>query len=251
MRCKNCGWPNKPNEKVCVKCHTPLEADNDDVTYGAGMPNNTGSESRPLNKTVMEDDIFGSGRNAEVRRETTRDEPQTDNSKQCPKCGYPVRSGVERCPNCNFSLSRTSTEPERPSKEMPSNGRGDEPGRRPTRMNNQNNKTGYGGTVNPYMMNLEMEPTFVLKPLKRMNERHELEEQEYEGSEVLLNRANTEENNPSITSREQAVVTRVDGRWYIEDRSEQKTTFVQAAKKIELHEGDIILLGNRLFEFHE
>ena len=94
MRCKNCGWPNKPNEKVCVKCHTPLEADNDDVTYGAGMPNNTGSESRPLNKTVMEDDIFGSGRNAEVRRETRRDEPQTDNSKQCPKCGYPVRSGV-------------------------------------------------------------------------------------------------------------------------------------------------------------
>lgn len=118
-------------------------------------------------------------------------------------------------------------------------------------MNNQNNKTGYRGTVNPYMMNLEMEPTFVLKPLKRMNERHELEEQEYEGSEVLLNRANTEENNPSITSREQAVVTRVDGHWYIEDRSEQKTTFVQAAKKIELHDGDIILLGNRLFEFHE
>ena len=101
------------------------------------------------------------------------------------------------------------------------------------------------------MMNLEMEPTFVLKPLKRMNERHELEEREYEGSEVLLNRANTEDNNPSITSREQAVVTRVDGRWYIEDRSEQKTTFVQAAKRIELHEGDIILLGNRLFEFHE
>lgn len=251
MRCKNCGWPNKPSEKVCVKCHTPLEADNDDVAYGAGIPNGSNDENRPLNKTVMEDDVFGLGGNSELRRETRRDEPQTDSGKQCPKCGYPVRSGVERCPNCNFSLSKTSPEPERPSREMPSNGRGDEPGRRPTRMDNQSKKTGYRGTVNPYMMNLEMEPTFVLKPLKRMNERHELEEREYEGSEVLLNRANTEDNNPSITSREQAVVTRVDGRWYIEDRSEQKTTFVQAAKRIELHEGDIILLGNRLFEFHE
>ena len=27
MRCKNCGWPNKPNETTCVKCHTPLVAD--------------------------------------------------------------------------------------------------------------------------------------------------------------------------------------------------------------------------------
>ena len=54
-----------------------------------------------------------------------------------------------------------------------------------------------------------------------------------------------------LTSRQQAIVTRIDGRWYIEDKSEQKTTFVQAAKRIELHDGDIILLGNRLFEFHE
>lgn len=250
MRCKNCGWPNKPSEKVCVKCHAPLETINDDITYETGMPNHAGSENRPLNKTVMEDDIFGLGKGANSRPES-RQNPQMEEGKPCPKCGYPVRAGVERCPNCNFSLNKSYSEPERPMRETPSNNRQNEQGRRPTRMNNENNRTGYRGTVNPYMMNLEMEPTFVLKPLKRMNERHELEEREYEGSEVLLNRANTEENNPSITSREQAVVTRVDGRWYIEDRSEQKTTFVQAANKIELHEGDIILLGNRLFEFHE
>ena len=66
----------------------------------------------------------------------------------------------------------------------------------------------------------------------------------------MLNRNNTEVNNPSITSRQQALITRVDGHWFIEDKSEQKTTFVQAAHKIELHDGDLILLGNRLFEFH-
>ena len=101
------------------------------------------------------------------------------------------------------------------------------------------------------MMNMEVEPTFILKPLKRFEERHDFEEQEYEGKHVILNRDNTEQNNPSITSRQQAIITNIDGHWYIEDKSEQKTTFVQAAQKIELHDGDIILLGNRLFEFRK
>ena len=118
-------------------------------------------------------------------------------------------------------------------------------------MSDDGNKGVFRGTINPYMMNLETEPTFTLKPLKRLNERHDFEEQEYEGKEIVLTRENTEQNNSSITSRQQALVTRVDGRWYIEDRSEQKTTFVQASHKTELHDGDIILLGNRLFEFHE
>ena len=100
------------------------------------------------------------------------------------------------------------------------------------------------------MMNLETEPSFVLKPVKRMNERHELDELEFEGKSVTLTRDNTEPNNASITSREQAVVTNQDGHWFIEDKSEQKTTFVQAAQHIELHDGDLVLLGNRLFEFH-
>ena len=110
---------------------------------------------------------------------------------------------------------------------------------------------GYRGTVNPYMMNMDLEPSFVLKPIKRTNERHDLEELEFEGKSVTLNRDNTEANNASITSREQAIITNVDGHWYIEDKSEQKTTFVQAANRIELNDGDLILLGNRLFEFHE
>ncbi len=109
----------------------------------------------------------------------------------------------------------------------------------------------FRGTINPYMMNVETDPTFLLKPIKRMDERHDFNEQEYEGKEVVLNRDNTDPGNPSITSREQAVITNVDGRWYIEDKSDQKTTFVRAGEKIELHDGDIILLGNRMFEFHK
>ena len=53
MRCKNCGWPNKPNERVCVKCHAPLSADDDSMERDGG-----GSEAQrenvSLNKTVCE-----------------------------------------------------------------------------------------------------------------------------------------------------------------------------------------------------
>lgn len=248
MRCKNCGWPNKPNEKVCVKCHASLEADNEEVYNGSGRDNSFGSEQ--LSKTVMEQDIFGG---SSCKHQEDDNFSHSEETSQCPKCGYPVRPGTEKCPNCKFFI-KGSGESSRfqTGYNGPTSGSCEETTRRPTRMNTDGgNKGKFRGTVNPYMMNMEMDPTFVLKPLKRVNERHDFEEQEYEGKEVILNRDNTEQNNSSITSRQQAIVTRVDGRWYIEDRSEQKTTFVQAAQKVELHDGDIILLGNRLFEFHE
>ena len=84
-----------------------------------------------------------------------------------------------------------------------------------------------------------------------MNERKPIEPFELEGVEVILTRDNTEPGNPTISSKEQAVITHAEGHWYIEDASDQKTTFVQAAHKMELHDGDIILLGNRLFKFTE
>lgn len=246
MRCKNCGWPNKPNEKVCVKCHAPLDTEPDDDAFG-GM-NGNGMSDKPLNKTVLEDEVFGAPSASPSERTMNEGNGGT---KTCPKCGYPVRIGSDKCPNCNFPINQSYERSPRYS-DAPSFHEQGETMRRPTRMNGAGDNQGKRrGTINPYMMNLEMEPTFVLKPLKRMNERHDFEEQEYEGQEVILNRDNTEQNNPSITSRQQAVVSRVDGRWYIEDKSDQKTTFVQAGHKVELHDGDLILLGNRLFEFHE
>lgn len=248
MRCKNCGWPNKPNERVCVKCHAPLSADDDSIEREVG-----GSEGdASLSKTVCEENVFGQSMNEPYPSGNNQAETSEEKTKPCPKCGYPVRIGTEKCPNCKFPVSQGGGTSQRQPTVTVDNPKSEESHFRPTRMNPKENRTtGFRGTINPYMMNMEMEPTFVLKPIRRMNERHELDEQEYEGKEISLNRANTEPNNSSITSRQQAIVTRIDGRWYIEDKSEQKTTFVQAAKRIELHDGDIILLGNRLFEFHE
>lgn len=245
MRCKNCGWPNKPNETNCVKCGTPLVSEDD-----SGMSFENDSNARVnegLNETVMEDDVFGLqnvSQNYESNKETTVE--NVEKSKPCPKCGYPLRPGTEKCPNCKFQISgsaQSSYSSNTKSKEISNTNR------RPTRMDMGSDS--YRRTVNPHMMNMDWGPSFVLKPIKRTNERHELDELEFEGKNVSLNRENTEANNMSITSKEQAVVTNIDGHWYIEDKSEQKTTFVQAANRIELNDGDLILLGNRLFEFHE
>ena len=244
MRCKNCGWPNKPNVTTCVKCHTPLVAEEDSEISFDNSSNNQPDEN--LKRTVSEEEAFGS-RNSpqdrDVRYETPTEPEET--SKPCPKCGYPLRPGTEKCPNCKFQVNGYS---------QSSYGHSDSEFKksRPTRMDYGNNNN-LRGTVNPFFtpMDIGVEPTFVLKPVKRANERHELEEIELTGETVSLNRDNTEPNNLSITSKEQAVITNVDGQWFIEDKSELKTTFVQASRRIELKDGDLILLGNRLFEFHE
>ena len=73
MRCKNCGWPNKPNERVCVKCHAPLSADDDSMERDGG-----GSEPQrenvSLNKTVCEEDIFGQGMREPYPADNKQDE---------------------------------------------------------------------------------------------------------------------------------------------------------------------------------
>lgn len=253
MRCKNCGWPNKPSETSCVKCHSPLSSHDGDESYLG--ENEITQSSNSLNKTVFESDVFGSGNESTAPQYNFNNtqSKSADSLSQCPKCGYPLRSGVDKCPNCKFQIGHShNTGNSSLDSKTRINDTFDETHQRPTRMTTDNgSKVNFRGTINPYMMNIEVEPSFVLKPIKRVEERHEFEEQEYEGKQVVLNRENTEKNNPSITSKQQALITNSDGHWYIEDKSKQKTTFVQAAQKIELHDGDIILLGNRLFEFHK
>ena len=69
------------------------------------------------------------------------------------------------------------------------------------------------------------------------------------GNDFELNRDNTDPENSTITSKTQAVVSFEDGKWFIKDESELRSTFVQAARKVELQNGDLILLGNQLYKF--
>lgn len=214
MRCKKCGWPNRPDEKFCVKCNTPLEED--------------GNSSNGLKATVPEGYAFNGSTEETAER-------------LCPKCGNILPNNADHCPNCNYAIVPLYQDTPSYSHEQI----------HPTRMDNPAiDKSRVIGTINPYMIGEAPDPTVILKPQKRINERKGLPELEYEGKSIVLTRSNTEPENDSITSQTQAVITNIDGHWFLEDKSELGTTFVRASKKVELSEGDVILLGNRLFEFH-
>lgn len=217
MRCKNCGWPNKPETTTCSKCGSPLES--------AHQVEQFTDSCSELKKTIKESEAFGNN---------------SVHPNICPKCSYPLRPGASKCPNCQTDFSGNSNQ------QQPGDNR--KTPRRPTVLNAPK----FNGTVNVWTEGgLGVTPSFILSPIKRNGERHEPEDIELEGEEVVLNRDNTDPGNMSITSRNQAVVMRKDDQWYIEDKSEQKTTFVQARTPQLLQDGDIILLGNRLFVFHE
>lgn len=107
------------------------------------------------------------------------------------------------------------------------------------------------GTVNVYTEpGTEDVPAFSLTPVKKVNEPQQRPPVEFKGQEAILNRANVDPDNFSITSRRQASIANIDGKWVLTDLSDQQTTFVHAAPGHELKDGDMILLGNRLFIFH-
>ena len=71
----------------------------------------------------------------------------------------------------------------------------------------------------------------------------------YEGNNVILNRANTDSNNPTITSKQQAELIYENGNWFIENRSEYGTTFIAVNRRFQLNPGDVVMLGDRRFIF--
>lgn len=216
MRCKNCGWPNKPDATSCSKCGTPLES-----MESEGKTVDSNAASR---KTISEQDAY---------------DVQVMQPNICPKCSYPLRPGSSKCPNCQTVIYHQPFGDEA-SKKITS--------RRPTVLNVPK----FSGTINFWTEgNIGITPSFILSPIKRNGERHDPQDVELEGNEVVLNRENTDPGNMSITSRIQAIISYKDGQWFIEDKSEQKTTFIQAKTPQLLKDGDIILLGNRLFVFHE
>jgi hypothetical protein len=141
---------------------------------------------------------------------------------ECKYCGYPLMPDISVCPSCR--TSQTIVAPER------------EPA---------NNYTGFGRqTVRPNKRN-----HCSLKLIPEEKEKISSVELSFSGEEIVLNRSNTEPDNPTITSKEQAVLTCEGKEWYIRDRSQLKTTYVQASDKIKLNAGDIIVLGDRRFQF--
>ena len=227
MRCKNCGWPNEDNVSRCVKCNAPLQGSMIDSARQQSLQASS-NESEPLNATLREPSSPGSFAN-----------PSYGALNNCPQCGYPVSSEMRECPVCHTQLQQTGQNLSQGQNHGPAV--------------NSNNRRGFrpsGGTINPW--STPSEDSFcTLRRIPWQNERVTYEPVSYSGEQIVLNRANTDSNNNSITSREQAVISHENGEWFIENRSDLQTTLIRVDRKLKLENGDIIVLGNRMFEFRQ
>lgn len=221
MRCEYCGWNIPDSKGNCEKCGGPMVKDEPDAPKSESdvnaerpttrQPANSGSN--PLKATIRE---------SSIKSTTTTVQEEKD---ECPECGHELENGS--CPSCGYSnVDNTEEINEKQVKNM-----------------NDNKKT-----VRPHRKEGK-EGRFILTPISEDTGQPEGELIQYDGNEVILNRENTDPKNSTITSQQQAIIRHEEGKWSIEDQSEYRTTFVQAARKTELQNGDLILLGNQLYRF--
>lgn len=214
MRCRNCGWENNLGALKCEKCNAPLSGSMVDFH----PPLDSGRQSPPTEKL----------------NETVREFSGNDDGHKrciCKVCDFPYDSGRDCCPHCGMGVDYTI-----PLMECP-------------RCHHMM-RIGYAC---PFCGKHWTEPqnsaSCSLTPIAWEKEYRELESINFVGTTIVLNRANTEPNNNSITSKEQAILTYENGAWYIEDRSRLQTTYLYVAEKTKLKDGDTIILGNRKFTF--
>lgn len=216
MRCQFCGWDNPQDKEICEKCNKPLTNNvSEEVKVVASNETN---HDRPTDRYVA-----GAFNPKATVRETLGSDQLNDLEKnECPECGHSLEDG--ECPNCGYKVE-------------------DAPAPAPVK-----NADEARMTMRPIRKG-EKTFEFKLVPISEETGMPEGDELAFEGNEVVLNRDNTDPQNTTITSLEQACLSFDNGKWCIEDRSEYKTTFVQASRKIELQQGDLILVGNQLYRF--
>lgn len=226
----DCGYPLLPGVQVCPKCHRPV----------AGAPTPPSSDAK---KTVVISNPTqqSQGAGPKATEQFTVPDQGGYNPKKTERFVAPDDSEATvvapQNPNPGASAKRTE----------------------------RIVSTGYqSGGVNKRTVNIHQvqqippprvtEPVYVpycsLKPLAHEGETTGVPaKREYENSQVILNRQNTDPENYSITSHQQALLVFENGKWYIEDKSAYKTTYIRVTKKTELQNGDIVVLGDREFEF--
>ncbi|GHT66105.1 hypothetical protein AGMMS50239_27040 [Bacteroidia bacterium] len=185
---------------------------------------------------------------------------------RCNNCGWENPIEKTKCEKCNTPLDATSVQESPVAQTVGTPGFNKtvreevahvNPLKKTVRETGRSDVSNAGGTVYPWSAATQKEKRPVegvcsLGILPHENETlPEIRPVSYSGNQIILNRENTERENHTITSKEQAALTYENGKWYIEDKSIMKTTFIYVSKKQEIQSGDIIVLGNRKFIFKD
>ena len=277
MTCKNCGHTNPDGRLRCEECNAPLDgsmvASVESVTALSGeiRCNNCNSRnpigalrckecnvaldgsmviSKPADKPefdlgVMKDKPISA---ATMNFHRDNQEPSPAGMLACIRCAYPNLPSATSCAQCGSALEKPSSlptqlNPDSPHEPQPKSEQQGHPLRGPE----VNQQLG-NATVNPWLVYSPQTKRFGLLPVAKLGE-DELPSIEFTENRNELSRDNLDPNNQTITGKLQAAVEWKDGHWYITNHSEQKTTFIQIEGEVALKKGDVLLIGDRLFEF--
>lgn len=274
MRCNNCGYDNEPGVSVCIKCGRMLQAGSQEgnpYQQGVSQPTrSTEPQPRPTvvgaayaNEPQPRPTVVGAAYTNEPQPRPTvvnagahnqSNTVKDDNQKICPKCSYPVLGGFSTCPQCGSPLGSAShksaaqefndldikTTCEKCGKEVLVTYSFCPYCKEPIRQ-----KTVYVRHHNI----APQKPKCSLTIIPDEGEDIEARKNCYEGNQVMLKRENTEPENRSITSKNQAELVFEEGKWFVQNHSELCSTAVEACRKIEILPGDVIVLGDRRFKF--
>lgn len=210
-KCPACGYPLSDGMSECPYCNTPV----------SGKVAEAAPAIIPLNDAPL---------------------PQPEEMKPaghpCPSCGAMIWGDARFCPSCGSSIAQPGAAEHHDAPHI----------------NRVTMGTVRNATVIPGFSEQPTQPPTpihycTLRRREWPGEMVKYTPTTYPGDSVVLNRMNTDQHNNTITSKQQAVITCEDGQWFIEDRSALQSTYVRVKGKVPIKPGDIILLGNREFEF--
>ena len=135
--------------------------------------------------------------------------------KKCIACNYLMAETLDICPNCNFDNSGKVVESPKDR------------------------------TISFDQFHYSKDVGFKLMPHnsdgKFLN---------FKGESIVLNRENVGPQDMSISGDNHAVISKVDGRWYIENKSSNEATFIRVEGRVEIKDGAVIILGqSKVFTF--
>jgi RNA polymerase subunit RPABC4/transcription elongation factor Spt4 len=233
MRCNNCGWDNPESRSNCEKCNSALS-----------------HYSKPKRQPAADPSLRKTENQANVENVRYVGAQTIYDYNACPECSYPLLPDISVCPNCGHNTGKDNAVRE---------------ANICTKCNHPYQEGAYfcsqcgyevqkgskllsdRKTITPW--DLPPANSCRIKLIPNDNENIPPSVLTFSGDSISLNRSNTDVNNITITSKEQAVLIYENNKWYIQDKSEQRTTFIHTKERVELKQGDIIMLGNRRFEF--
>ena len=130
----------------------------------------------------------------------------------CSNCGYPKENEAAECPKCE-TVSK--------------------------------DREGNKKTIS--ITNFSFEEEGILLQLSPLKEDHKAFKLKLTENEVVLNRESFKDDDPSISSNSHITLTQTEGKVFLENKSSNDAVFFKVENRIELKNGDVILLGKNKY----